>query len=236
MTIYDHLLVFTFAVAYPLYGFISYRRFMANLSEDEVIDRKSMYLQTIVPHWILFLIAVFAWWWSGRDWSDIGVTISADPIQLWMLVGIVAVIATYLIFIWRLQTGRSDRQEWLERMNNVELVLPRRRDELSHFYALSITAGVVEELLWRGLLIWYLQFAVPLWAAVLISSILFGLAHAYQGLKSMPPIVFIGLVFSLIYVFSGSLLLAVLLHAVFDALQGRLAYEVLAEPEVSPSP
>ena len=235
MLIYDHLFVFLFAVAYPIYGFVSYRRFIATLADAEVVDRKSIYLETLVPHWVLFIVAIIGWWCLGRDWADIGIAVTSDPLQWWILAGIALVSTSYLILIWRLRTGRSDRQAWLEKMSNVEVLLPQKRDELPRFYALSVTAGIVEELLWRGMLIWYLQFAMPLWIAVLLSSVLFGLAHAYQGLKSMPAIVIVGFVFALIYVSTGSLLLAIVFHAVFDALQGRLAYEVLrSKPTPTP--
>ena len=65
-------------------------------------------------------------------------------------------------------------------------------NELARFYGLSITAGIVEEVLWRGFLIWYLSQFMPVWGAALISTIGFGLAHAYQGLRQVPQITIVG--------------------------------------------
>ena len=78
-------------------------------------------------------------------------------------------------------------------------------------------------------MLWYLGHFMPLWAAVILSSISFGLAHAYQGAANVPRSALIGIVFALVYVLTGSLLIPILLHALADALQGRAVYRLLWE-------
>jgi len=68
---------------------------------------------------------------------------------------------------------------------------------------------------------------MPLWAAALVSTVGFGLAHAYQGLSQLPKITLVGGVFAGLYLLSGSIWLPMLLHAAVDILQGRLAYEAI---------
>ena len=68
---------------------------------------------------------------------------------------------------------------------------------------------------------------MPLWAAAIVSAIGFGLAHAYQGAANVPKITLVGAVFAVLYYITGSLWLPMILHAVFDMLQGRTVYELL---------
>ena len=54
--------------------------------------------------------------------------------------------------------------------------------EMRRFTWLGITAGIVEELIFRGYLVWYFSSFVPLWAAIVITAVAFGIGHAYQGI------------------------------------------------------
>ena len=89
-------------------------------------------------------------------------------------------------------------------------------------------------MLWRGYLIWFLNQYLPLWAAALISTLGFGVAHAYQGAQSIAKITVVGAVFTVIFILSGSLWLPIILHAAVDLLQGRMAYTVITRHEPSP--
>src|SRR5260370_1410853 len=63
-----------------------------------------------------------------------------------------------------------------------ERILPQSRAEVIPFFALGVTAGVCEEFLYRGFAMTaFLRWGLPLWIAVVASSLLFGLAHLYQG-------------------------------------------------------
>jgi membrane protease YdiL (CAAX protease family) len=85
----------------------------------------------------------------------------------------------------------------------------------------------VEEILWRGFLIWYCDQYLPLWTAALLVTLAFALAHAYQGLAQLPAIVLVGGAFAGLYLLTGSIWLPIVLHAAIDILQGRMVYEVL---------
>jgi len=77
-----------------------------------------------------------------------------------------------------------------------ERILPQSTIELLPFLALAITAGLCEEFLYRGFAMAVLgHLGSPAWAAVLISSIFFGLAHLYQGRSGFFSTLVIGTVF-----------------------------------------
>ena len=68
---------------------------------------------------------------------------------------------------------------------------------------------------------------VGLWPTVVLSSLIFGLGHAYQGLTGILKTGSIGLALALLTVFSGSLYIAIILHTVLDMSSGRVMRKAL---------
>lgn len=80
--------------------------------------------------------------------------------------------------------------------------------------AVAATAGITEEVVYRGLLIaaGTRLYDLPLALVVMASLALFVAAHAYQGRKGMVGVAILGAMFTTIYLISGSLLLAIMVH------------------------
>ena len=113
-------------------------------------------------------------------------------------------------------------------LGNAQPLLPRTRGERGGFVALSITAGICEELLFRGFVLWYATMWTGPIGGFLISSALFGLMHLYLGAPHVPRTTIIGIFFYVVAVSAGSLLPAMLCHALVDLLSGDLGYRALA--------
>jgi membrane protease YdiL (CAAX protease family) len=102
-----------------------------------------------------------------------------------------------------------------------ERILPQSRQELAPFLALAMTAGVCEEILYRGFAMAALTRAgLPLWSVVLLSSILFGLAHLYQGRGGLLSTLVIGTVFGTARIAYDGLFPVMLWHFTVDAVAG----------------
>lgn len=84
----------------------------------------------------------------------------------------------------------------------------------------SLNAGIFEELIFRGYLIWYLSHFLNIAWAATIAVAMFGFAHIYQGIKQLPGILFISATAVLLYLYTGSLLIPILFHVFLDAIQG----------------
>jgi membrane protease YdiL (CAAX protease family) len=237
MILLDHLLLLILAFAHPIAGYISFRRLLKRIRAGEVIDRVRLYDATIISHWTLFGITMALWAGAGRDWQSLGLGLTIDGNflagLLLTLIGI-AFLALQLREVSGATTTELDRVR--EQLGNLEFIIPRNGRELGRFYGLSLTAGIVEELLWRGYMIWYLEHFMPLWAAAVLSTIGFAAAHAYQGIANLPRITIVGAFFAGLYLLTGSIWLPVILHAAVDILQGRTAYEVLRRPEPARTP
>jgi uncharacterized protein len=106
----------------------------------------------------------------------------------------------------RLRTGLGDVVE----------LLPSTIRERRWFRATAVTAGICEEVLYRGFLIWYVGHALGAAAAIAISSLVFGAGHIYQGVSGVIKTSVIGLVMAMIYVWSGTLWAPMLIHASVD--------------------
>lgn len=234
MTLLDHAFVFFIAIVYPVVAFISFRRLLKRVAAGEKVVPGELYRNTIFTHWTLFLGCMAIWAFAGRPWPAMGFGLQLDA---WFAVATTLTILGIVALVMQLRrvnaAPRDEIVKYRERFGNLSILLPRNGNELARFYGLSVTAGIVEEILWRGFLIWYLSQFLPLWAAALVSGIGFGLAHAYQGLANMPQLIIIGLVFSALYMLSGSIWLPIILHAAVDILQGRLAYGVMYRSSMS---
>jgi membrane protease YdiL (CAAX protease family) len=117
-------------------------------------------------------------------------------------------------------------------------LLPHTAAEYRAFLGLALTAGLCEELLYRGVLHGIAaRHGVPVAAAAVGSTLLFAWAHQYQGARGLGRTLIVGAVFCGLVVLSGSLWPAVLLHAGIDVISGSLAYATLgARGALPPSP
>lgn len=78
---------------------------------------------------------------------------------------------------------------------------------------ISVCAGVWEEILFRGLLFYYLEKAgFPMIIIFLISSLLFAINHYSAGRAQMIYSFFFGLIYCLIYFLTGNIIAAILSH------------------------
>lgn len=133
--------------------------------------------------------------------------------------GIVMLIGAGLgVALLTLVGVRSARREGgIVMLGDIAALLPRNRPELGWGAALSVNAGVVEEALFRLALPALLVVVTgePV-SAFLLAALVFGALHAYQGWVGVLATGVVGLLFTALYVVSGSIGLAMLVHALFD--------------------
>jgi len=227
-TFADHVFVVLFAIVYPVAGFVSFRRLLRRIEAGQSVPRRRLYANTLIGHWVLLLIGLYLWFAGSRPADLLGLGLTVDT--GFLLAAAIACLGIGLLLSQLRAATAADRDflDALERaFGTLRHLLPRTRKELYGFYGVGLTAGIVEEILWRGYLMAYLGTMMPtLWAALVV-TLGFGLAHAYQGWRAIPRVTAVGGVFMALFLLSGSLWLPILLHAAVDMLQGRMAYEVL---------
>jgi len=112
-------------------------------------------------------------------------------------------------------------QDLSEVKRTLGFLLPQTTDELLLWMVVSLTAGICEEIIFRG----YLQQQSRLitdsaWLGIVVSGIVFGAGHGYQGLRMMIVIAVYGMMFGLLAHFRRSLRPGMMAHAWQDALTG----------------
>lgn len=243
MTPLDHLLALALAVLFPLRAALfGYRRLTAAEPADVPRVRLWLYRQGIAIQWTLAAATVALWAWQGRPWHALGVV----PRLTWGLLGVTVGLAIVVVYVL-VQRGKAlEDDEALARvrrqMHNLERMMPRGAEEMRWFNRLAVTAGVCEELLYRGYLIWYVGHWLALVPAVLVAGVVFGLGHAYQGPRGIAVTTMVGLFMSAIFLLTGSLVACMVFHALMDLHAGHVARAAFARedeaawPEAEASP
>ena len=183
------------------------------------------YRRTLVVLWALAAVCVAGWLLSGRSLSEMGWRpVSSDwgGLSAWAITAAVFAYCLYQIAAAALSArSRASVRRQLEQVD-LDLVRPRNREEALAFQALSITAGVTEEVIFRGVLLASISLVAPLWAAVLVSLIAFILLHAYQGLGGLMRVAPTAAGLTAIVLLGGSLWPAILAHIAIDMSAGIL--------------
>lgn len=224
-------LVFTLAVVMPLQGVWEFRKLRHWIATGKKNARLIAYRWTMFIQW--GLTAVFLVWWLAMD-HDLGqARMGFGPAGWeWLAVGVglVLVVVTLIQAVTVLRDP-AKQAEVRDKVGDLDAIVPRTPAEETAFGYLSFTAGVCEEILYRGLLMGALSYVIGIWPAVAVSSVIFGLGHAYQGGTGIVKTGLVGVVMALLTVFSGTIWIAALLHVVIDATSGRMMAAAMKLPE-----
>jgi hypothetical protein len=145
--------------------------------------------------------------------------ITLFPWRLPPLGAVSAGVAMYIAAVafmrprWRLAVER--------RVRVVYLFMPDNAAERAWWAAVSILAGVGEEITWRGVQTTLLGALVGHYAiAAVLCAVSFGLGHFHQGLRSAAIIAVFALWFQAIVWLEGGLYVAMAVHLAYDITAG----------------
>ena len=222
----DHLLLLALAVLFPIRAATHGYRRLRDAPEDEVPRRRlALYRQIIRAQWLLTLLVVALWVWQRRAWADLGLVVRVGYGSYFAA----AVIAGTALAAWlQWRKLRDSDEAWarvLKRVARFERIMPHSAEDLRWFSAVSVTAGICEEFLYRAYLLWYLGHWLSPVPAVIVAAVIFGVGHFYQGPPGIVRTGIIGAAFAGIYRFSGSIFPGMLGHALIDLYSGRMVYE-----------
>jgi membrane protease YdiL (CAAX protease family) len=228
MSLIDSLLIAVLAIIVPIASYVSFNRLLRRIADGEPVDRKAIFQSSTISQWVLFVITIGAWMYQDRSFETLGFQLTIDS-TFYLAIGLTAACFIYLTMQLRqaMNPNAEDLQNLRSQHGRLEALFPRNGNELGRFYLLSLTAGIVEETLWRGFMIWALSQVMPLWMAATISVVGFGICHAYQGMANVPMVTLVGAILTVLFLLTGSLLLPMILHAGVDMMMGRSVFEML---------
>jgi len=228
MNAFDHALVPTLVLLLPIVDRVWLYPSLVRATRAEVPGARSRFyaLGTLVE-WAFAGSVLALWVADARPWSALRLG-TPEP---WRLATGLLLSALYGGLAWSTRRRLLAHPERLARMakhlSSAAALLPRTAAERRSFAVLSVTAGICEEILFRGYLPGYLgAWASPL-VAVLASSVLFGFAHAYLGFPHVVRTSIVGALLAGLVALSGSLVPAMIVHAAMDLVSGDVGPRAL---------
>jgi membrane protease YdiL (CAAX protease family) len=187
---------------------------------------------TIGLLWVLCAACLAAWLASGRTTDMLGLGLGEGwrAITAWMLA---IAGATWLLMDALKSISTPERRATLAEqihkaggLGHFDLRSPR---EAAAFQAMAVTAGLTEEIIFRGFVMLTLALVAPFWAAALAGAVIFILFHAYQGVAGMTRIIPITVVLTGLVVLGETLWPAILVHIVVDMVGGIVLWGARVE-------
>ena len=220
----QHLLFVLLLVVAPIWDY----QYTKRLKQNPASEKKIRVYRTLC-----------AWLWASTAVACMALpshslfTIQPSPRELpWLQIAwvryvveiilalfVVGMLLPIAIAIWKKLTKRPRKYAAAAALKSMAWFLPATWSERRWFAAVAITAGICEEILFRGFLLSYLHvfpLKLSLTLALFAAAAIFGLQHLYQGIAGVVQTAVGGLLFGLLFLLTGTLLLPIILHAITD--------------------
>jgi membrane protease YdiL (CAAX protease family) len=193
---------------------------LLEMSQVGTAERLSLYASTIAFQWAAAGVAGWRAWTRGLSANELGLAVHGRVrILAAAIVGAAILAGLQWLNLRRMGRSPGKARDFMQALG--ARILPQSSVELLPYLALATTAGICEEFLYRGFAMAALaRVGLPVWGVVLLSSILFGLAHLYQGRSGFVGTLLIGVLFAVARTVYGSLVPVVLWHMAVDAVAG----------------
>jgi membrane protease YdiL (CAAX protease family) len=152
-------------------------------------------------------------WVGGVSAASLGLL---TPRSWWISASLGGGFISYFIYVGLRQRPKAQKLRERMRGRGGDLLLPDTMRELRWFTFMCGLSGIAEECLYRGFLFSYVPLYLPHInrpGLVILTSLVFGIGHAYQGRRGIVSTTVSGLIFGTLYVTSANLLLPALVHS-----------------------
>lgn len=213
-----------------------YRQLKQALVDGDPQARTRVYKRALVFEWTTAVLALIAlrFDWSKLDpaFLDLAGTpwlqsLKRSAFNSGALMGVLIGLAcgTVGLMLARLKANRKGAVPvvagptpwWRKWMPDFFALVPATMQERILWAGVAISAGICEEIVFRGWLLATLHtLGLSGTALLVVGAVAFGLAHSYQGITGMVVTGLAGAFFCGLYIVTGSLLVPILLHAAVD--------------------
>ena len=232
LTFADAILLGVLTIVTPVYSYFAGRR----IERGELPQRVYVYVRGMVTWWLLAGITLYLWTRLGRPIPALGLNIPIDFRALGGAIPCLAVIVHMSLTRRALAMLPPERLAAIrERFGRTAAILPSTPGEYRWFLALSLTAGICEELLFRGYFFAVTAPYVTVFGSLVISAAIFGIGHLYQGWRGVLQTALVGLALGAIYLLTGTLFWPMLLHFLIDVRGGTMGYTVMRRAQSTPA-
>lgn len=216
------------SVVTPVYGWLEHQQDKRRRREGRARPLVARYRETLIFMWSTTAVVLAVWVGASRPLADLGL---GAPLGLLfagaMGFAILASLAyaSQILTLRRSAAARAQLASQLAAQDGVSSMMPATREEMRWFRVVALSAGVTEEILFRGFLIWAFAHWMPVWLAGGCALAVFTLAHLYQeNARALAGVAVAGAAMTVLVIVSGSLYPAMLLHAVIDLAGGEMTW------------
>jgi uncharacterized protein len=225
------LIFFVLGVLLPWRGRLRLQKMLA-VPQIASRQRILLYLATITFQWFMAVLSAWRGFARGLTSAQLGLT----NLNLERLIIAFVSAATLAALQWlnlrRIGRSTAKAADFMHKL--AARILPQSPRELVPYLFLALTAGLCEEFLYRGFAMAALsRVGFSAWQVVLISSILFGLAHLYQGRGGFVGTTILGAVFAVARIGYDSLIPVIIWHFAIDAVAGLVGPRYLVRERLA---
>lgn len=217
------LILIFFATAVPWLGRRRIRRLIQG-PPTTTVERLALYASTVVFQWIA--VAIILWRTTTHHVRSSALGLSVPRVELAVVISILLaglIFVNQIVSLRRLATHPKEAHGLLPQL--ALRIFPQSFSERLAFLVVVATVAFCEELIYRG----FVQRVFEDWSGgwvvvgIIGSAVLFSVAHWYQGRRGMASTLVVGVIFSVVRAWSGSLVPSMVAHFVADLTAGLLA-------------
>ena len=184
------------------------------------IPKKKIYQNILVSEWSIVCILIISWWLLDIQFKHLFYFEGAIETSMFMenremFAGvIVGIVVAGIILPMFMKSNKMAAA-----FEKIDFMLPKTLKQRITFFFIAVTAGVCEEIIFRGAVTYFFKnfpLDLPIWVVGIAGAIIFGVAHWYQGISGVLSTGLMGFVLFNLYIQTGSLLVPIILHFIID--------------------
>lgn len=223
-----------YIAVYPISGYYQ-SRFFRKSKKVGIHDKTSWYRQSMLWSWIPTLVIVAVLMLDGYSLDSLGldyINPGKHGMKSWIVILTLISYILYLCYlvynIISIKFDKVKRRHYAEKIpDELLFALPVSKKEKREWKLLSLSAGITEEIQYRGYLFFALQLLFPnisIWMVLAVSSVAFGIGHIYQRKEVYKPLL-AGIYFGFLYIVLGSVIPVIIVHVLQDLVVTNLIEE-----------
>ncbi len=231
----DHLIAAMLMIVAPMYTLLRRRTRSIEGMVFNTAQKNSLYLANSLFQWGIVAGVVVAWVLQGHPISAMGLQLPNLELWPWVILVTLVFWGAYAWNTWR-QIGTPEAlEETRAQWHNKTPFMPANLREFFAFIGMALTAGICEEILFRGFLMTYLQalsYGSPKFQSMVVSAAVFAVLHVYQGRVAALKIFVFSMAFGALYLLTNSILFSILVHALVDLVSGWIGFKVILKEKL----
>ena len=203
------LLLLFLLVGWPLLSWVVMGKSQPEIETLLVDPVIQLYVPTIIVELLIFILIILVLKRGDETLKNIGWG-EFNLKNLFIGIGFV-IVANVVLMILSFVLN-------IKQPKDIELLLPKTFTQRMFWVIMSLTAGITEEVGFRGYVLTKLnRFVRSWWITAIISSFFFGVGHFYQGWGGSVLTGFYGLLFCGLFIWRKSLAPCITAHFIQDA-------------------